>query len=149
MHILKRTEKAARRTLETISAFIEKKLFLKVNLDKSYVARITDPKVKYLGYGFYSCKGIQFRVHPKSIERLKDKIRLILARSNGWSLDGRKQQLRYLVIGWVNYFRLANMKKALIKLDKWLRCKIRCVYWKQWKKVRTKFRALKKLGIPE
>ena len=147
--VLKKTEKAARRTLESISAFIEKKLFLKVNLDKSYVARISDPEVKYLGYGFYSNKGIQFRVHPKSIERLKDKIKFILARSNGWSLDARKRQLQYLVRGWVNYFKLANMGKVLTRLDEWLRRKIRCVYWKQWKKNRTKFKALKKLGISE
>lgn len=147
--ILKRTEKAARRTLESVSTFIERKLFLKVNLDKSYVARISDPKVKYLGYGFYGKEEIKFRAHPKSIERLKGKIRFILARSNGWSLEARKGQLQCLVRGWVNYFKLADMKWQLRDLDMWLRRKIRCVYWKQWKKNRTKFKALKKLGIPE
>lgn len=147
--ILKKTEKAARRTLESVSTFVEKKLFLKVNKDKSYVAKITDPQVKYLGYGFYSSNGIQFRTHAKSIIRLKDKIRVILARSNGWSLEYRKYRLKCLVIGWTNYFKLANMKKTLASLDEWLRRKIRCVYWKQWKRVRTKFKALKRLGIPK
>lgn len=146
--ILKKTQKAATRTLESVSAFIEKKLFLKVNKDKSYVARITNPEVKYLGYGFYANKGIQFRVHQKSFERLKDKIRFILARSNGWSLEGRKGSLKYLVRGWVNYFKLANMKMLLRDTDEWLRRKIRCVYWKQWKKTRTKYKALVRLGIP-
>lgn len=145
--ILKKTQKAATRTLESVSSFIEKKLFLKVNKDKSYVARITDQKVKYLGYGFYANQGIQFRVHQKSCVRLKDKIRFILARSNGWSLENRKRSLQYLVRGWVNYFRLANMKTFLRDTDEWMRRKIRCVYWKQWKRIRTKFRALVKLGI--
>lgn len=145
--ILKKTQKAATRTLESVSAFIEKKLFLKVNKDKSYVARITNPEVKYLGYGFYANKGIQFRVHQKSFERLKDKIRFILARSNGWSLEGRKESLKYLVRGWVNYFKLANMKMLLKDTDEWLRRKIRCIYWKQWKKIRTKYKALVRLGI--
>lgn len=130
-----------------MSAFIEKKLFLKVNKDKSYVSRITNPKMKYLGYGFYSSKGIQFRVHQKSFERLKDKIRYILARSNGWSLEARKESLNYLVRGWVNYFKLANMKMLLRDTDEWLRRKIRCVYWKQWKKTKTKHKALVRLGI--
>ena len=147
--ILKKTEKAARRTLESVSTFIEKRLFLKVNKDKSYVAKITDSQVKYLGYGFYSSSSIQFRAHPKSIIRLKDKIRAILARSNGWSLDYRKYRLKCLVIGWTNYFKFANMKKTLARIDEWLRRKIRCVYWKQWKRVRTKFKALKRLGVPE
>lgn len=145
--ILKKTQKAATRTLESVSAFIEKKLFLKVNKDKSYVARITNPKVKYLGYGFYASKGIQFRVHQKSFERLKDKIRFILARSNGWSLEGRKESLKHLVRGWVNYFKLASMRILLKETDEWLRRKIRCVYWKQWKRVRTKYKALMRLGI--
>lgn len=145
--ILKKTQKAATRTLESVSAFIEKKLFLKVNKDKSYVARITNPKVKYLGYGFYANKGIQFRVHQKSFERLKDKIRFILARSNGWSLEARKERLKYLTRGWVNYFKLASMKILLRDTDEWLRHKIRCVYWKQWKKTRTKYKALVRLGI--
>ena len=145
--ILKKTEKAARRTLESISTFVEKKLFLKVNKDKSYVAKITNPQVKYLGYGFYSSNGIQFRAHAKSIMRLKDKIRVILARSNGWSLEYRKYRLKCLVIGWTNYFKLANMKSILASMDEWLRRKIRCVYWKQWKKIRTKLKTLKRLGI--
>ena len=146
--ILKKTEKAARRALESMSRFIERRLYLKVNREKSYVAYITDTQVKYLGYGFYRNKGeLRFRAHQKSLAKLKDKVRAILARSNGWSFDLRRYRLKVLVRGWTNYFKLADMKEALTKIDTWLRRKIRCVYWKCWKRIRTKFRALVKLGI--
>jgi group II intron reverse transcriptase/maturase len=145
--ILKGTRKAAERVMESMTRFIEGKLFLKVNRDKSFVARI-DRGVKYLGYAFYFGKGgVRLRAHPKSVAKLKAKISLILARSNGWSLDFRRYRLRCLVNGWVGYFRLADMSELLAKVDRWCRRKVRCLYWKCWKKVRTKFSALKRLGV--
>lgn len=147
--ILKGSRKAAERALASVSKFIENKLFLKVNRGKSFVARI-DEDVKYLGYAFYSCKGdLKFRPHEKSVAKLKDKVRAILSRSNGWSLDFRRYRLRCLVNGWVGYFRLADMKTLLARVDEWCRRKIRCVYWKAWKRTRTKFKALRRLGIPK
>ena len=146
--VLKGSRKAAERVMETMTRFIEEKLFLKVNRDKSYVARI-DQDVKYLGYAFcFGEGGVRLRVHPKSVAKLKAKISLILARSNGWSLDYRRYRLRCLVNGWVGYFRLADMKSLLAGLDGWCRRKVRCVYWKCWKKVGTKFKALVRLGVP-
>lgn len=147
--ILKKTEKAAKRTLESMSKFIEKKLFLKVNKDKSFVACVTDD-VKYLGYGFYRHDGeLKLKVHPKTVTALKDKVRTIMARSNGWSFDWRRYRLKCLVNGWVGYFKLADMRRLLKDIDGWLRRKIRCVYWKCWKKIKTKYKALTKLGIPK
>lgn len=147
--ILKKWPKAAHRVMEKISKFIEAKLFLKVNKKKSYVARLSQG-VKYLGYGFYRNKdGWQMYVHKKSVKEFKNKIKVILSRSNGWSLDYRRQRLKYLVYGWVQYFKLANMKTLMEILDQWIRRKIRCVYWKIWKKVKTKYRALKKLGVKD
>jgi group II intron reverse transcriptase/maturase len=147
--ILKESRKAAERVKETVTITIEKKLFLKVNRDKTFIARIND-NVKYLGYGFYKTNSEwQFRVHPKSIAKLKDKIRAITSRSNGWSLDYRRSRLKTLITGWVNYFKLANMKTIIAEIDEWCRRRIRMVYWKQWKRVRTKIRALIKLGIPK
>ena len=146
--ILKGTRKAAERVMESMTRFIEGKLFLKVNRDKSFVARI-DQGVKYLGYGFYFGKGeVRLRVHPKSVAKLRAKVSLILARSNGWSLDYRRYRLRCLVNGWVGYFRFADMNALLAQVDGWCRRKVRCVYWKCWKKPRTKFRALVRLGVP-
>lgn len=146
--ILKASRKAAERAMESMTRFIEGKLFLKVNRGKSFVARI-DQGVKYLGYAFYAKDGeTRLRVHPKSAAKLKAKVSLILARSNGWSLDYRRYRLRCLVNGWVGYFRLADMASLLALVDGWCRRKVRCVYWKCWKKTRTKFKALVRLGVP-
>lgn len=145
--MLKGSRKAAERAMDSMTRFIERKLFLKVNRDKSFVARI-DQDVKYLGYAFYFGKGgVRLRVHPKSLAKLKAKVSLILARSNGWSLDFRRYRLRCLVNGWVGYFRLADMASLLAEVDKWCRRKVRCVYWKCWKKVGTKHKALVRLGV--
>ncbi|MDD7204652.1 MAG: reverse transcriptase domain-containing protein [Coriobacteriaceae bacterium] len=128
--ILKGSRRAAERTMQAMTKFIEGRLFLKVNRDKSFVARI-DQGVKYLGYGFYFGKGeVGLRVHPKSVAKLKAKVFLILARSNGWSLDFRRYRLRCLVNGWVGYFRLADMSTLLAEVDGWCRRKVRCAYWK-------------------
>ena len=145
--ILKGSRKAAERAMATMTKFIERKLFLKVNRDKSFVARI-DRDVKYLGYAFYFKGGeTRLRVHPKSAAKLRAEVSLILARSNGWSLDYRRYRLRCLVNGWAGYFRLADMGTLLAEVDGWCRRKVRCVYWKCWKKNRTKFKALMRLGV--
>lgn len=143
-----KSRKSAKRTLENIVPYIEGKLFLKVNLEKTEVAHIS--KVKYLGYAFYRYRGrCRLRVHPKSIAKMKNKIRELTARSNGWGNEYRAIKLTQFVRGWVNYFVLADMKQLLKGTDEWLRHKIRTIYWKQWKKVKTKFTNLKKLGVEE
>ena len=143
-----KSRKSAERTLNNIMPYIEGKLFLKVNRTKSCVAHIS--KVKYLGYGFYRYKGkSRFRVHPKSVTKMKNKIRELTDRSNGWGNEYRALKLTQFIRGWVNYFRMADMKSMLQSNDEWLRHRIRAVYWKQWKKVKTKFKELKKLGVEE
>ena len=146
--IFSKSKKGAERTLENIMPFIEKKLFLRVNREKTRVAHIS--KVKYLGYSFYRFKGkCKFRVHPKSVTKMKNKIRELTKRSNGCGKEYRALKLAQFIRGWVNYFGLAEMKKLLIDTDKWLRHRIRAVYWKQWKKAKTKFKELKKLDVEE
>ena len=144
--ILCKSKRASQRTLAHIIPFIEKKLFLKVNKEKTVVANIT--KVKFLGYGFYinKSKG-RMRVHPKSITKMKDKLKQLTSRSNGWGNEKRKVALRQYIIGWVNYFKLADMKQLLIEIDSWYRRRLRLVIWKQWKRVKTRFINLMKLGI--
>ena len=150
--IMKRSRKAAERAMESVTRFVESRLFLRVNREKSYVAHITQ-QVKYLGYSFGMRRDadggarLRMQVHRSSVESLKDRVREILSRSNGWSLDHRRYRLRCLVYGWVGYFRLADMRGLLRRIDGWVRRKIRCVYWKCWKRVRTKFRALVRLGV--
>lgn len=143
-----KSKRAAKRTLENILPFIEQKLFLKVNMEKTQVAYIR--KVKFLGYGFYVYKGEgRLRVHPKSIQKLKDKIRAVTGRSNGMGIEARKTRLNQIIRGWVNYFKLADMKKLMQTIDEWLRSRIRMITWKRWKKVRTRFQNLKNLGLDE
>jgi len=143
-----RSSKGATRTLENIIPFIEKKLYLKVNRDKTKVSHIRH--VKYLGYSFYIRKGkCRLRVHPKSIEKMRNKIRELTKRSNGMGNEKRIIKLTQFIRGWVNYFCMADMKNLMLDTDEWLRRKIRAIYWKQWKKVKTRYKMLKKYNIPE
>lgn len=141
-----KSKKSAERTLENILPYIEGKLFLKVNRKKTKVAHIS--KVKYLGYSFYRYKGkCRFRVHSKSVIKMKDRIRKLTDRNNGMSNAVREDKYQQYVRGWVEYFRLADMKGLLKSTDEWARRRIRAVYWKQWKKIKTRYRMLKALGI--
>lgn len=146
MVILCKSKRSADRTLMNISPYIEEKLFLKVNREKTVVAYTT--KIKFLGYSFYE-KGKEgrLRVHPKSITKMKDHIKELTSRSNGWGDARRKESLKHYVTGWVNYFKLADMKQLLLQVDEWYRRRLRMVIWKQWKRVRSRGRNLIKLGI--
>lgn len=128
--------------------YITEKLFLKVNLQKTKVAHIS--KVKYLGYGFYRYKGkCRLRLHPKSEAKMKNKLRELTCRGNRWSNPEREKRLRDYVVGWLNYFRYADMKSLMKRTDEWLRHRIRAVYWKQWKRVRTRYKNLRALHLEE
>ena len=147
--IMVRSEKAANRVMESITTFITKKLGLKVNLEKSKIARPN--QIKYLGFGFY--KKINQNIwrakpHIKSVQKFKTKLRDILVRSRSISLDERFLKLKQLIYGWVNYFRIADMKALLSKeIDPNIRRKLRAIIWKQWKKIKKRYTCLRKLGI--
>ena len=141
-----KSKKAAKRTLEKIVPFIEGKLFLKVNREKTSVAYVRS--VKYLGYGFYVYRGEgRLRIHPKSIVKFKDRVREVTGRSNGMGIEERKSRLNSLIRGWMNYFKMADAKALLKRLDEWIRRRIRMFTWKRWKKIRTRFNNLKRAGI--
>lgn len=124
--ILCRSRKAAERTCKSITRFIEEKLFLKVNREKTSVEYFS--KVKYLGYGFYKKKDeCRFRVHPKSVDSLKGKIRERTERNKPFNLKEAPAKITRLVRGWVNYFRLADMKGLLIQIDEWMRRRVTAV----------------------
>ena len=146
--ILCKSRRSAERTLSSIIPFIEKKLFLKVNREKTSVAHIS--MVKYLGYGFYRYKGkCRFKVHKKSLAKMKKRLRAITNRSKAISNEERPLILKRFVKGWVNYFKLADMKNMLRQLDEWLRRRIRAIYWKQWKKVKTRCRMIRRYNLPD
>lgn len=146
--ILTGSKKSADRVMESITKFIETKLGLKVNVSKS---RVETPKeLKYLGFGFYFdrlAKQYKARPHEASVAKLKGKIKELTSRRWSISMDERIMRLNWLIRGWVNYFRLANMKEICRKTDEHTRFRLRMCIWKQWKKPKTRFKALMKLGI--
>lgn len=144
--ILCKSKRSADRTVGSITAYIEDKLFLRVNREKTVVAYVS--KIKFLGYSFYiHNKEGRLRLHPKSIAKMKERIKTLTSRSNGWGDARRKVALKEYITGWVNYFKLADMKSLLPKIDQWYRRRLRMVIWKQWKRIRTRGRNLIKLGI--
>lgn len=146
--IMVKSEKAANRVMESITTFITKKLELIVNVEKSKIARPNE--IKYLGFGFYkkiNQNKWRPKPHIKSIKKFKTKLKDILVRSRSISLDERLLKLKQLIYGWVNYFRIADMKKFLLKeIDPWIRRKLRVIIWKQWKKIRKRYISLRNLG---
>jgi len=147
-NIYVKSKKAAERVMKSITNFIEGDLKLKVNQDKSAVDRPW--KLKFLGFSFYFSKRkdeYRVRVHEKSIKKFKSKLRELTGRSNGMSMNTRLEKLKQAVSGWVNYFRIADMKTLTKELDGWLRRRVRMVIWKSWKRIKTKFDSLRKLGL--
>ena len=145
--ILVKSEKAANRVLTSITKFIEKKLGLKVNAEKSKVTRPT--KTKYLGFSFWKSPKGQWKPKPhlKSYQKLIRKLKQLTDRSWSISLDSRIKKINYVVRGWVNYFRIANMRQRIIDIDQHLRTRIRVIIWKQWKETLRRYKALRQLGL--
>jgi RNA-directed DNA polymerase len=145
-NIYVRSRKAGERVMESITKYIEEELKLKVNQTKSAVDKPN--KRKFLGLSFYKMKGrIRNFIHKKPLARFKVKVKVITSRSNGKSMEERTDKLRQLIVGWVNYFHIADMVKVAGELDQWIRRRIRMCYWKQWKKIGTKAENLIKLGL--
>lgn len=145
-NIYVRSRKAGERVMTSLVDFIEKKLKLKVNKSKSGVRHCSD--VKFLGYTLLP--GGDIRVSDKSIERLKDKVREITRRNRGVKFEIVIRELNQVIIGWTNYFRLANVWLATIRdMDGWIRRKVRCYRLKQCGRRYTIFKLLRSLGIPE
>jgi hypothetical protein len=113
--ILCKSKRSGERVMASITEFIETKLYLKVNREKSQTALVS--KIKFLGYSFYKYKGEgRLRVHPQSIAKMKAKIKELTSRSNGWGNERRKRELSLYIKGWVNYYKLADMKSLLLRI---------------------------------
>ena len=145
--IVVQSEKAANRVMESITKFIEKKLGLKVNVEKSKVAKPNE--IKYLGFGFYYTKTgiIKPKPHLKSVQKFKRKLKQLTKRSWSLSLEERIIKLNQVIRGWINYFRIADMKKHMNGITEHLRRRIRCIIWKQWKTCKHRYECLLKLGV--
>lgn len=145
-NIYVKSKKAGIRVMDSVTKLIENNLKLKVNKNKSAVDLVTNRK--FLGFSFYYRKGkFKIRIHDKSIKRFRDKIRDITNRNRGISIDERILRLNDSIRGWINYFGIADAKRKLKILDSWIRRRLRACLWKQWKKTKTKYKNLIKLGI--
>ena len=144
--IVVKSEKAANRVMESITKYIEKKLGLKVNAEKSKVARPN--QIKYLGFGFYNTKTgiVKPKPHLKSIQKFKRKLKQITKRKWSISLEERITKLNQVIRGWVNYYKIGDMKTYMTAISEHLRRRLRCIIWKQWKVASKRIPSLVKLG---
>lgn len=146
--IMVRSEKAANHVMESVTRYIENKLGLVVNAEKSRVARPSE--IKYLGFGFYTKKGKwRPKPHLKSVQKFKSKLKDITSRSNAISISDKIIKVNQVIRGWINYFRIADMKGIMKEIGEHLRHRLRMCIWKYWKNPKTKYKALRKLGISE
>jgi group II intron reverse transcriptase/maturase len=136
-----RSARSAERVKESIIRFIERHLYLRVNQEKTKSGEVYG--MKFLGYTFYEKEGkCLLKVHPKSRMKLKAKLKKITSRSNGKSYESLKTRLKLFIQGWVEYFKLAEMKSLLKEIDGWLRRRIRMCIWKMWKNAKTRVKNL-------
>lgn len=141
------SQRAGERVLESITQFLEGKLKLKVNREKSAVDRPW--KRKFLGYSMTFHKKPRLKVAPESVKRLKGKVREVLRQGRGRSLRNTIKVLIPILRGWSNYFKLAQVKNIFEELDGWIRRKLRCIVWRHWKRPYTRARNLMQRGLTE
>jgi RNA-directed DNA polymerase len=146
-NIYVKTKKAGNRVMNSVTSFIEKKLKLKVNLDKSAVDRPW--RRKFLGFSFTIHKEPKVRIAKESVKRMKNKIREITSRKKPYSLEYRIKKINQYLMGWCGYFALADTPSVFRNFDSWIRRRLRMCIWKAWKSPKTKVRKLTGLGIPK
>jgi hypothetical protein len=134
--------------MNTITKWIERKLGLKVNAEKTRTTKPT--RLKYLGFSFVKMEGKwEVRPHQDSVVKFKSKLKQLTKRSWSISMDDRIMRLNWVIRGWINYFRIGKMKWNMSRIDEHLRTRIRIVIWKQWKTSQKRMWGLRKLGVPE
>ncbi len=144
-NIYVQSRRAGDRVLDSVERFVARRLRLRVNRDKSAVARPWNRT--FLGYTVTSNRQPKLKVAPQSVKRLKAKLRPTLRRGRGQSLGRVVESLIPVLRGWVAYYKLAEVKASFERLDQWLRRKLRCILWRQWKRRRTQFKELCRRGL--
>jgi RNA-directed DNA polymerase len=140
--ILVKSKRAGERILNSISRYLERRLKLIVNSDKSRVVKTSESK--FLGFTFRSGR---IQIHPKTLHRFKEQVRRLTNRNWGVSMRYQLFKTSQYLRGWINYFGIANCYQLCMDLDHWIRRRIRMAYWRQWRKPRTKVRNLMRLGV--
>ncbi len=148
-NIYVKSKRAGERVMVSIRKFLQERLKLKINEQKSAVDRPW--RLKFLGFSMYKAKAgqILIRLAPQTIKRVKMKIREITSRNKPVSMAERIERLNAYLGGWMGYFALAETPSIFKNLEGWMRRRLRMCLWKQWKRVRTRYRELRALGLPE
>jgi len=144
-NIYVRSERAGQRVMSGITQFITRRLKLKVNETKSAVARPQDRK--FLGFSFTYGAAPKRRIASKARQRFKDRVRELTRRTRGVSLPVMVNQLAVYLRGWRGYFGFCQTPSVLQDLDSWVRRRLRCVQWKQWKRGKRRFAELRRMGV--
>ncbi|WP_126428278.1 group II intron reverse transcriptase/maturase [Brevibacillus marinus] len=144
-NIYVRTQRAGERVKASVERYLTRELKLKVNQQKSAVDKPC--KRKFLGFSFAPGKEARIRLHPKSVIRLKERIRQWTNPHWSISMQERIQKLNQYLMGWIGYFALAEAKTHLLRIEEWIRRRLRLCLWTQWKRVRTRYRELRSLGL--
>src|SRR5438552_7581357 len=140
-----RSERAGQRVMESVKRFISEKLKLKVNESKSAVAKPQERK--FLGFSFTSGKELKRKIAPKAIDRFKERVREITHKSRGQSMEKVMEELARYIRGWRGYFGFCETPSILQELDSWVRRRVRCAFWRQWKTGRKRYAELVKRGV--
>jgi group II intron reverse transcriptase/maturase len=142
-----KTRRAGERVMGSVVQFLEKKLKLKVNRQKSKVDRAS--RVKFLGFSFYKYRGeVRIRVATRSLQRFRQRMRRLTRRTRSGKLEEIIREVNQYLRGWMGYFRLADTPSVFEDLDSWIRRRLRQMVWKRWKRGRTRYRELVALGVP-
>jgi RNA-directed DNA polymerase len=144
-NIYVRSRVAGDRVMSGVRAFLEGALKLRINTEKSAVARLWERK--FLGFSVTTHRESRLRIAPVSVQRLTQKVRDLMRSGRGRSLAHTIEELNPLLRGWINYFRLTESRGILEELDGWVRRRLRCLLWRQWKRRATKARKLGALGL--
>jgi RNA-directed DNA polymerase len=139
------SRRAGERVMSGIRVFLEEVLHLRINEQKSAVARPWERK--FLGYSVTTHRETRLRIAPESVRRLTTRVRELMRQGRGRSLSHTIDTLNPVLRGWMNYFRLAQNKVVLGDLDGWVRRRLRCLLWRQWKRPRTRQARLRALGV--
>lgn len=146
-NIYVKSRRAGERVMASISRFIEDKLRLKINMEKSAVDRPW--KRKFLGFSFTWGRKPKIRVAKESLKQVKQKLKELTSRSKPIPMESRIEEINKITVGWCNYFALAETPTPFRRLDEWLRRRLRMCLWKQWKTPKTRVRKLVSLGVPK
>jgi len=140
-----RSKAAGERVMASLERFLGDRLRLQVNRDKSAVARPWSRK--FLGYSVTVDRKPKLKVAAQSIQRLKAKLRQVFRQGRGRNLGRVIRDLGPVIRGWTAYFRLSEVKAGFEALDEWLRRKLRCILWRQWKRPRSRVKKLRQMGL--